>query len=75
MHGRRLQQTTRVVKRHGFNIERAQDGFLVDQVRVVSAGVARRQDDTHLAEIDIDRSQVSTVQRRPLHTPRTMPGF
>jgi len=70
--GGRLQQTASVIKRHGFDIERAQDGFLVDQVCVVGARVACRQNDAHVAEVDIDRSQVGTVQRGPLHTPRTI---
>jgi len=56
-----LQKSASVVERHSLDIKRAQNGLLVDEVRVVSAGVTRRQDDAHVTEVDVDRSQVGSV--------------
>ena len=64
-----MQQSDGVVERHRLDVERAEDRFLVDQVAVVGDRVTRRQDDTHVAQIDVHRAQVGAVQRRTL--PRT----
>ena len=62
-----LQQADSVVEGHGLDVEAAEDRLLVHQVAVVIAGVACRQDDTHVTHVDVDCTQVCTVQRRALH--------
>jgi len=57
----RLEKARRVVERHRLDVERAQDGLLVDEVRIVGVGVARRQNDAHFAHVDVHRSQVGSV--------------
>ena len=61
-----LEKAGGIVERHRLDVERAQDRLLVDEVRVVGVGVARRQDDAHLAHVDVHGAQVGTVQWRPL---------
>jgi len=51
-----VQQPGGEVKRHRLDVERTQDGLLVDQVAIVSARVARRQDDAHFTQVDVDRA-------------------
>ena len=61
-----LQQADGVVERHRLDVERAEDRLLVDEVAVVGDRVARRQDDAHVAQVDVHRSQVGAIQRRAL---------
>jgi len=68
----RLQQADGVVERHRFDVERTQDRFFVDEVAVVSNRVASRQNDAHVTQVDMNCSQVGTIQRRTLQTPTAM---
>ena len=61
------QHSDRVVERHGFDVERRQNGFLVGQRGVVVAGNFGRQYDAHVAQIDVDGTQVGPTQRRSLY--------
>jgi len=61
-----LQEADSVVERHRLDVERAQDRLLVDEVVVVGARVASRQNDAHVAQVDVNRSQVGAIQRRTL---------
>lgn len=62
----RRQQSYGVVERHGFDVERAQDGLLVDEVAVVASRVSCREDDAHVAHVYVHRPQIRSVQRRTL---------
>ena len=55
-----------MVKGHGFDVEGAQDSFLVHQVGVIADGVSGRQDDAHTTHVDVDCPQVRPVQWRAL---------
>ncbi len=61
--GGRLEQPQSVVERHRLDVERAEDRLLVDEVAVVDVRLARRQDHTHITEVDVHGAQVRPVQR------------
>lgn len=61
-----LQDPDAVVKQHGLDVEWRQDAFLVLQWRVVNIVLIGWQDDTHVAEVDVDGPQVRPTQRRAL---------
>lgn len=61
-----LQEPDAVVKLHGLDVERRQDAFFVLQRRVVNIVLIGRQDDAHVAQVDVDGSQVGPAQRRAL---------
>lgn len=50
-----------IVKRHRFDIQRRQDGFFIRECGVVITGDLCREDDAHVAQIDIDSSQVRST--------------
>ena len=57
-----------VAERHGLDVEGGQDGFLVCQGGVVIGGDFGREDDAHVAQVDVDRSEVGSAQRRALRS-------
>ena len=56
-----LDRTIRVIKGHGLDIERAENGLLVDEIAVVAAAFPRRQDDAHITLVDVHSPQISPV--------------
>ena len=55
-----------VVKGHGLDVERGEDGLLVGQRGIVVAGHLGWKDDAHVTQIDVDGPQVGSTQRRSL---------
>lgn len=60
------QQTDRVVEIHGLDVERTQNGRLVDQILVRGVTIDTRDDRAHVAELNIRRTQQRTTIRRAL---------
>ena len=61
-----VHRTDRVVEGHGLDVEGGEDGLLVGHGGVVVRGDLGREDDAHVAEVDVDRPQVCPAERRPL---------
>lgn len=61
-----LQEPDAVVKLHGLYVERRQDALLVLQRGVVNVVLIGRQDDTHVAQVDVDGPQIRPTQRSAL---------
>ena len=59
-----------VIKGHGLDVERGEDGLLVSQRGILVGWNFSWEDDAHITEIDVDSSQVRSAQRRTLQ--RTM---
>lgn len=61
-----MYQPHTVVERHGLDVERTQNGLLVYQMGVIQVLIFGRQNHTHITEVHIHSSQVSSVQRGAL---------
>ena len=62
--------TYSLLKLHGLDVERGEDGLLVGQGGVLVVGDLGREDGTHVAEVHIDGPQVGPAQRRTLEKMR-----
>lgn len=61
-----LQDPNAVIKLHGFDVEWRQDAFFVLQWCIINIVLIGWQNDTHVAEVDVDSSQICPTQRRAL---------
>lgn len=58
-----LQDPNAVVKLHGFDVKWRQDAFFVLQWCIINIVLIGWQNDTHVAEVDVDSPQICPTQR------------